>query len=333
MLGGLLLSLGTGLLLIISSPIWGHRLVPSTLPGVVPLIAIGVVVFGCFQALLGTSAGLSQWNQFSTFVALDGVGRLVLVAVAAMFAGSLWSIEVSGAVSTLSVFLVASLLKSGRRALAASADVNLGSLLVKSLLTMISGTATAIVIVGFSVLVQLTSANANPRILSGTLTAVQLTRSPILIPVQAFQGVAIAAFLRAGNRALRALIKLVLAVLGLCAVGAPIAAWLGPWLLDVLYAGLRFEHDALTFAGLLFAAAPLAILSLTGTAVIALDRHRAFTLGWIAAAAGVILLLLLPGSLQARVIISLIGGPLIGIGIHLWALRNATSSNTTKDAD
>lgn len=103
------------------------------------------------------------------------------------------------------------------------------------------------------------------------------------------------------------------------ALGAAAAALLGPWLLRVLLpAGYGVSPAVL--AGLTLTAAGLALLTLTGAAVLALGEHRRYALGWLAATVCSGLALLLPGSLDARVLVSLALGPVIGVVVHATAL-------------
>ena len=57
-------------------------------------------------------------------------------------------------------------------------------------------------------------------------------------------------------------------------------------------------------------------------ATLALDGHRTYALGWLAATVCSAAVLLLPGSLEGRVVASLAVGPVVGIAIHaLWVGR------------
>ncbi len=62
------------------------------------------------------------------------------------------------------------------------------------------------------------------------------------------------------------------------------------------------------------------MLTLTGAATVAAALHRAYALGWIIATVAAVALLLLPLGLEARTIIALLCGPLVGIAVHLGAL-------------
>jgi hypothetical protein len=76
-------------------------------------------------------------------------------------------------------------------------------------------------------------------------------------------------------------------------------------------------------AWLTAAAVVIAMLALTGTAVVAASLHRAYSLGWVGATAASTLFLLLPLALETRTVVALLCGPLAGIAIHLAALVRA----------
>ena len=68
----------------------------------------------------------------------------------------------------------------------------------------------------------------------------------------------------------------------------------------------------------------MASLVLTGASTIALNNHRAYTLGWVLAALTAVLLLrLLPLSVSPRAVLALGLAPLSGICVHLRAIVSA----------
>ncbi|NKY08378.1 hypothetical protein HF998_15555, partial [Cellulomonas hominis] len=68
-------------------------------------------------------------------------------------------------------------------------------------------------------------------------------------------------------------------------------------------------------------ACALALLTLTGAAVLALGRHAAYALGWLAATVVSAALLVLPGDLNPRAVLSLAVGPLVGVLVHAFVVR------------
>ena len=59
-------------------------------------------------------------------------------------------------------------------------------------------------------------------------------------------------------------------------------------------------------------------------AAVAAALHRAYAAGWIGATLASALLLLLPLPLETSTIVALLCGPVVGIVVHLLALRRAS---------
>jgi hypothetical protein len=108
----------------------------------------------------------------------------------------------------------------------------------------------------------------------------------------------------------------VLVVLGaVTALGAMVAWQLGPWALRLV--NPDYHVDGRVFAGLVLGAGLVAVLTVTGAAAVALDHHTVYLAGWIAATVTTIGVLLFPGTLEGRVVTSLLVGPAAGVVVHL----------------
>ena len=145
-----------------------------------------------------------------------------------------------------------------------------------------------------------------------------------MIPLQAYQGVAITHFMSRRSEGLKAVAPIFGLVLGVAVAGAA-AAWLiGPWLMVAIF-GEHYEMSGLVLAALTFDAGFLALLTLTGALTIALNRHRAYSLGWVTACAVSFAMLWLPLDIETRTMMSLAAGPLCGIAVHLSVIVRASS--------
>ncbi len=181
--------------------------------------------------------------------------------------------------------------------------------------------ASAILVMGFPVLLKLTSNELGPQ--GGVIIlAVTLTRAPLLVPLTAMQGNLIAHFVDESAQRLRALISPAALIGGIGVIGVLAAGAVGPWLLRSAF-GQQYQASGSLLAWLTAAAVAIAMLTLTGAAAVAAALHRAYSLGWVSATAASGLLLLLPLPLEARTVVALLCGPLVGIGVHLLALARA----------
>jgi len=184
--------------------------------------------------------------------------------------------------------------------------------------------ASAILIMGFPVLLKATSADLGAA--GGVvILAVTLTRAPLLVPLTAMQGNLIAHFVDQRDARLRALVMPSLVVAGLGLVAVLIAGLAGPWLLQFAF-GPDYLAGGALLAWFTAAAIAIALLTLTGAATVAAAMHRAYAAGWISATVASMLLLLLPVGLETRTVIALLCGPMVGIAVHLAALARAAAN-------
>ena len=314
-----------------SSVLWAPRLGPSTSPVIVIIAACAVVLYGCHATLAGALAGHREWGLFAWLMGGEAASRLFLAVLAGVFlAGSLLSMELAATASVLVWALFVLVSTPSRTAIGARADVPMRRLLSNCGLAIASSAASAALITGFPALLKLVSGHQDAAVMASLILAISLTRSPIMIPLQAFQGVAIAAFTESGASSPKALIKPMLLLLAIGAGGALLAWALGPWLMRLLF-GDAYQLAGIVFAGLTIAAVSLAWLTLTGTAAIAASAHRSYTTGWVFAALVTLGLLFLPLGIEMRAVVALFFGPLSGAAIHLNAIaRNANSRAFTE---
>ncbi|WP_309226517.1 MULTISPECIES: hypothetical protein [unclassified Mycolicibacterium] len=311
-----LVAVAAGLLIAATAPLWaGHVFVESTSLSVA-LLSVGLAGFCLHATLLGTLAGADGWTQYGTLMVTDA-GIRVAVAVAAFVLG--WGLDgflwatVAGSMSWLILLLASPV---ARAAAAIRTPGTARTFLTGSAHSIAAAGASAILVMGFPVLLQATS-----RDLGATggviILAVTLTRAPLLVPLTAMQGNLIAHFV--DNRRLRALVTPALVLAGLGALAVLAAGLLGPWLLRTLF-GPQYAADGALLAWLTAGAVAIAFLTLTGAATVAAAQHRAYAVGWVSATLAATLLLLLPLDLQTRTIVALMCGPLVGIAVHLAAL-------------
>ena len=307
-----------GLVIAGSAPLWaGHVFVEARWTSVV-LLSVGLAGFCMHATLLGMLAGAGRWTQYGSLMVTDA-GMRVTVA-AATFAmswglvGYLWA-TVCGAVAWL-VMLVAS--RTARAAAQLVAYVDTATFLRGAAHAVAAAGASAILVMGFPVLLKATSGDLGST--GGVvILAVTLTRAPLLVPLTAMQGNLIAHFVDQSTERMRALVGPAAVVLGLGAVGVVTAGLAGPWLLRVGF-GADYRADGALLAWLTAAAVSIALLTLTGAATVAAAMHRAYSLGWIGATVVSTLLLLLPLQLETRTVVALLCGPLVGIAVHTAAL-------------
>ncbi|MDU2146181.1 MAG: hypothetical protein E7E68_11930, partial [Staphylococcus sp.] len=276
---------------------------------------------------------------FATVGGLESAGRLLLMLAVALLIPSLAGLEVA-TVIPMGLWLILALVTfSGRRLWVARADVPAGRLTVNILWSFLSSAAAAMLMMGFpNVLKASGAAESEPVVLGTLILAISITRSPIMIPLQAFQGVAVSAFLKQRHRPVAAFIKPAAAVVAVGAVGALAAYLVGPLLFRLIYppaAGAESAYEAaasgLSLGALVFASALLALMTLSGNMALAVNQHRIYLAGWVVAAVVTLgLAFLLPAPLVPRAVVALAVGPVCGFVVHMVGVSMVSRAEETR---
>lgn len=322
-----------GALVLVSSPLWAGQQIPHSAAVGVTVMAVGVFLYALQATMSGVTAGEDRWYLFAAVGGLESAGRLILMLAAALMIPSLAGLEVATVVPMGLWLILAFVTVSGRRLWVARADVPARRLTVNILWSFLSSAAAAVLMMGFpNVLKASGAAESEPVVLGTLILAISITRSPIMIPLQAFQGVAVSAFLKQRHRPVAAFIKPAAAVVAVGAAGALAAYLVGPLLFRLIYppaAGAESAYEAaasgITLGALVFASALLALMTLSGNMALAVNQHRIYLAGWVVAAAVTLsLAFLVPAPLVPRAIVALAVGPVCGFVVHMVGVALAS---------
>lgn len=297
---------------------------------IVLLLSLAAVVYSVHAAVAGSLQGRSLWGPFASLLTLEALVRLAAVSAAAAAGGSLFGVEAACLAALLAWAGVLAVSGPARAAAMSRADVPLKKFLRQSGHALLSAGASAALLVSFPLLVKMTTSSQDYDLAAPLLLAISLTRAPIMLPLQAFQGVAIAAVVRTRDEGLRVLRKPVAAVAALGVAGSGLAAVAGPPIM--LFFGPDYKVDGWLMAALTLASSVMALLTLTGTGLLALGRHRASTAGWAVATAAAVSCLLLPYSTEVRCVLALLAGPIPGIAVHLVLLKRGGRDSMVPEA-
>ncbi|GCE77683.1 hypothetical protein CBZ_27390 [Cellulomonas biazotea] len=302
-----------------TAPLWGTAVLGAGSAADLAVVLAAVLLFAGHSSQAGALSGVGAWDRFADLVGLEALVRVAATAAAAAVGAAVAGFEAAAAAGACT-WLLLLVAPPYRRALHAHVDVPWRGFVRGLAHAMAAAAASAVLVVGFPVLLRVTSTPEEFATAAPLILAVSLTRAPLMIPLSAFQGVVITHVLEHRDRGLRALRPIVLALAAAGVVGAGLASVVGPWLMTLLF-GPAYEVDGGVLAGLTLAAVGLALLTLTGAVTIALDLHRAFSTGWVVATLVTVVLLLTPWATEARTVTSLLVGPLVGVVVHLVALR------------
>ncbi|MCS5722047.1 hypothetical protein N1028_06945 [Herbiconiux sp. CPCC 203407] len=322
LLVGLGVGVAAGVLLWATSLWWGPRVLTEEYAWLAMPLSCSIALFSGHATIVGVLGGRLQWNTFARLVIGDSLLRLALIVVAAITAAFVGGFALAASVSSVTWLIGLLFSPTLRQAATARADTSLGPFLARIGHACLASGSSAVLVVGFPVVLALTSTEEVYAAAAPLLLAITFTRAPLLIPLNAYQGVAIAHFVNNRSAGLKALWPVARLMAVIAVVGAVLGGFLGPVLLVLVY-GEGYVVSGWVIAGLVIAAGTLALVTLTGAVCLAVDRHRAYSAGWIAATVLAVIVLLLPLDIELRAVLALMIGPLAGLAIHITALRRA----------
>ena len=321
-----------GALVALTVPLWSGSVFPASPWALGALVAVGAAGNAVHTVLVGALAGQRLWKPYSALVAADSVVRLLLIALSAVLGATVLGFA-GGAAAASATWLIFVLVSPRvRSAAGARADSTLPVLLRRHASAATATGASALLVVGFPMLLSLTTGRAEMALAAPLITAITLTRAPLMIPLNAYQGVAVTHFVAHRDSGLRALLPIVRAVAAVGAFGAVLAALVGPWIMQTLL-GEVYRVDGRVLGGLVVGATLLALVTLTGALCQALTLHRVFVGGWITAVVVAVLVLMLPGAAETRAVAALVVGPTAGVVVHVLGLRRAAASGVAAVPD
>ncbi|WP_018190063.1 MULTISPECIES: lipopolysaccharide biosynthesis protein [unclassified Leifsonia] len=323
MLGGLV-ALVTGVLAIASSSLWAPPTLGAANAGLAWLVAAGAAL-NCLLAVgSGVMAGAGMWRQLAAVVTLDGIIRVTGVTAVLAVTDDI----VALAVAVILPFPVALgiVFLTAPRTLIEKARVgfSLSALIANTGRTMLAASATAVLINGFPLILSFFAGPDNHAELGSLVLAVTLTRAPILVPLTALSSFLVSRFSHhpeSMGRTLGLLMAAItVAILVLCG-----AAWLWGEPVMHLVFGSGFDLSAGVLVALIASSGLIGALFVSGSAVLAQNRHALYALGWVVASVVTLAMLFVPLPLAGRSALALALGPAVGLAVHLLGLAPVSS--------
>jgi hypothetical protein len=211
-------------------------------------------------------------------------------------------------------------------------DARAATLARRMAAALVAQGASAVLVVGFPILLASSTGAAEYAAAAPLLLAISLTRAPVLLPLNALQGVAVSHLVRAGSGLGLMLGRLLVLVVGVAGVGAALAWLVGPWLLGLLF-GDSYVVDGVVLALLTLGAGGTAALTLTGACAQALAAYGWYVAGWLVALVTCVALLQASGSMEARTCLALGLAPLAGLVVHVTGLASIRRAGGSALAD
>lgn len=196
----------------------------------------------------------------------------------------------------------------------------------KSLAAMAGTGCAALLVAGFPLLVSVARSgelSAGVGILLATLI---LVRAPLLVVLYGFRPVVLRGFLASDVHVPAAVRRWWLVLGGGGVAGVVVAALAGPPVVRAVF-GDDYSTDATELALLAAGSFLLAMLVVSGIALVALDRHLGSVLGWLAAVSASLVALAVPGSDRTAILLACTAGPVVGLAVHASLLVGPISSS------
>lgn len=322
------IALAIGLIALVTGPLWIGQLVPDLTGWGLVLIAVGLACYAFQATVCGLLSANHSWPIFAWLMAIDSGVRLALAVVAWALGWQLLAFLFVTVIGAATWLLILACSPAARATLRDRADVPTRPFLSRTVKAMVASGANAVMITGFSVLLRYTSgADVGPGALAATITAITLTRAPILVPLQRFQPALIVHFTKHRERVLRAAALPIAAVGAVAAIGGIAAYFLAAPLMGLFFDAAVISSPA-TLGWLTLVSGATAILMISGSAALAADRHNLYTAGWLIAIALSTAVLMLDYSPDTRAIWALAVGPSVGAAVQLGVLALAAQSTT-----
>ncbi|MEZ5343145.1 MAG: hypothetical protein R2706_17415 [Acidimicrobiales bacterium] len=298
---------------------------------IVAVLAMAIASTGVAQWTKGMLAGRGLFTRYGILVGAEGLARVAILAVfVAIGPETVAPYTVAVAISPLgALFLLRRVTERGPsgevRPILRQVATSLGVLASAQFAAqfLMNGVPLALAALG----------DPNDKETVGRVgAALVLARVPLFL----FQ--AIQASLLPGLAALAELddmaafrhrvrsVAAAISVLGLAAIAG--GAVLGPYATRTLF-GPDFESSPAEFASLVASAIAVVLALVSAQALIALNRHRLAAVGWLIGAAAFVVLLGLPLSLLAKVLVAGIVGPSIALVAMVTMLSRAGGPGCT----
>lgn len=300
-------------------PFLRDRVLHGSEDALVLTLVVAVLGYAVHSVVAGAAVGRTWWHQAAFVITGEATLRLLATLAVVLVSATVTGMGVASALGAFAWLLL--MARSGRirDTLSLRADAPAPILARRMGASLVAQGASAVLVVGFPILLASSTARADYADAAPLLLAISLTRAPVLLPLNALQGVAVSHLVRAGSGLPRLLLRLLALVVAVAGAGAVVAWVVGPWLIRLLF-GDDYAVDGAVLGLLTLAAGGTAALTLTGACAQALSAHAWYVAGWVVALVACVALLQTSGSLEERACLSLGLAPLAGLVVHAVGL-------------
>lgn len=287
--------------------------------GMAVALAVGLVGYVATSVVTGLFYGIGRLGSVATLIIVDATLRALAVVTAFAFGAPpdvvAFAVAAPFGLAVAIVWRIA-----GARIVGAyTLDVPPRALARGALHTVAAAAATGVMVTGMPLLFRVSLTDATLSTVAGLVLVVTLTRAPFIIPLMALQSFLTVSYRDDPSRVRSRMWRYLLGAAAV-AVVASVVAWSAvPGIIHALSNGAYIVSSA-TSAMVVFSAVLVGCLCITGPALLSRGDHRAYSAGWVmAAAVTVVALFFSPGGPEARALVALILAPVAGLVVHAVA--------------
>ena len=182
---------------LVLAPFWSERVLHDGGAALLPALAVAVGGYAIHCVLVGAAAGRAWWHETALVIVGEATLRLLVTVVVVLAAASVTSMGVASATGAFAWLALVARPGPGPRCTCAPTR---GLVLARRIAAaLVAQGASAVLVVGFPVLLAATTSRAEYAEAAPLLLAISLTRAPVLLPLNALQGVAVSHLVRAGG--------------------------------------------------------------------------------------------------------------------------------------
>ena len=316
---------GAGLLVLVGVPLTAPLWVGPVFGGdwgLVWPLAVGSAAYVPLAVITGTLYSRKAWKSIFVVMLTEGLLRLILIAAVVLVTSSITPLAWATAVPTVIAAIVGLIAVTRPGAVSSYLDVGYRRLSWNAARTIVAAASMGMLVSGFPTLLSATSHGVSSQELGLVILAATLVRAPLIVVAMAAQSYLIVLFRGSRERMFRLVYMLEGAAIAGGVVLGAVAWWIGPPVFSFLFPGTA-APPAWLLGAFVGTAGILAGMGISAPAVLVLGKHSIFTAGWVVAAAGTTVALLLPLPLEPRAALALLIGPLAGLLVHLGYLASA----------
>lgn len=295
---------------------------------VILALIIGVVGYAILASMAGAMYGMQRWSGVVWSILSDPVLRTITVGavlIVALTMGrdpGLAPLMYAVALPFFLAAIVVGLRFRGDLRTRLSLDTNVPGLLRNTMHTVVAATSTGLMVSGLPLMISAIGHAEVPSLVAGAILLVTVVRAPLISPMLALQSFLTVNFRSAPDRAARRVLIISSVILALAGVLAAIVAIWGPTVVTAFLPTYTLPEVPAIVAALL-SAGLVAVLCVTGAAVLARGSHRLFAVGWVVSSVVMVAAALVPAPFTWRLVLTLVLGPAVGVCVHAVGLLRA----------